>query len=120
MFPFSFVCICSRRPLKLNNSLKLFAGILYLSAVLGIIEFRLQRRFYFDVMPRWYLESLMEANPAVAAMVTGSPFRNGQYRASSIFTVPLSFGEFAMMIAPLGWYFLVHRNGTCAACSASR
>ena len=81
-------------------------------AILGIIEFRLQRRFYFDILPRWYLEALMEANPAVAAMVTASPFRNGQYRASSIFGVPLSFGEFAMMIAPLGWYFLVHANGT--------
>lgn len=81
-------------------------------ALLGIVEFRLQRRFYFDIMPRWYLEALMQANPAVEAMVTVNPFRNGQYRASSIFTVPLSFGEFGMMIAPLGWYFLVHANGT--------
>ena len=39
-------------------------------ALLGIVEFRLQRQFYFDIMPRWYLEALMEANPAVAAMVT--------------------------------------------------
>ena len=53
----------------------------------------------------------MEANPAVAAMVTANPFRNGQWRSSSIFGVPLSFGEFEMMIAPLGWYFLVHSNG---------
>ena len=81
-------------------------------AVLGIVEFRLQRRFYFDIMPRWYLSALMEANPAVAAMVTANPFRNGQYRASSIFSIPLCFGEFMMMMAPLGWYFLVHANGT--------
>ena len=81
-------------------------------AALGVAEFFLQRRFYFDILPRWYLQSLMEANPAVAAMVTANPFRNGFYRASSLFSIPLSFGEFEMMIAPLGWYFLVHAKGT--------
>ena len=54
----------------------------------------------------------MEMNPAVAAMVLSNPFRNGQLPSSSIFSIPLCFGEFMMMMAPLGWYFLVHANGT--------
>ncbi len=82
-----------------------------LLVMLGITEFILRRRFYFDIMPKWYLNALMEANPSVFAMVTTSPFRNGQYRASSIFTIPITFGEFEMMMAPLGWYFLVHGEG---------
>ena len=108
-----FVCLyLFTSTAKVERFIKIFCWYSLFVAVLGIVEFRLQRRFYFDIMPRWYLESLMEANPAVAAMVTANPFRNGQYRASSIFTVPLSFGEFAMMSAPLGWYFLVHGTGT--------
>ena len=106
-----FVCLyLFTSTAKVERFIKIICWYSLFVAVLGIVEFRLQRRFYFDIMPRWYLESLMEANPAVAAMVTANPFRNGQYRASSIFTVPLSFGEFEMMIAPLGWYFLVHRK----------
>ncbi len=33
------------------------------------------------------------------------------YRASSIYSVPLSLGEFTAMIIPLGYYFIFHRQG---------
>ena len=75
---------------------------------MGIVEFYVQRRFYVDLMPTAYRDALMEANPAFAALVTSSPFRNGYYRASSIFGVPLPFGEFEAMVMPLGLYCLVH------------
>ena len=89
---------------------KLVRTLCYFSlfvALIGMIEFFLQRRFYLDVMPAWYRNALMDANPAFAAMVNSSPFRNGFYRANSIFGVPLPFGEFEAMIFPLGLYHLV-------------
>ena len=77
-------------------------------ALMGIVEFYVQRRFYVDLMPTAYRDALMEANPAFAALVTSSPFRNGYYRASSIFGVPLPFGEFEAMVMPFGLYCVVH------------
>ena len=78
-----------------------------LVAALGIVEFRFQHRFLFDVFPRGMLEQLMAANPTFAAMVTSSPFREGIYRASSVFTVPLSFGEFIAIVIPIGLFFAI-------------
>ena len=81
-----FVCLyLFTSTAKVERFIEIICWYSLFVALLGIVEFRLQRRFYFDIMPRWYLEALMEANPAVAAMVTANPFRNGQYRASSIF-----------------------------------
>ena len=51
---------------------------------------------------------MMEDNPSIEIMVHANPYRNGLYRASSIFTVPLSFGEFEAMVAPFGAFFLLH------------
>ena len=81
-------------------------------AAMGIIEFYLQRRFYFDLLPQWYLNALMESNPAVADMVNAPMFRNGWYRAASIFGIALPFGEFEAMVAPLGFRYLCY--GTSA------
>ena len=79
----------------------------------GLIEFILQHRFLFDIFPRSVLAAMMAGNPAIAAMVNSSPFRNGLYRASSTFTVPLSFGEFAAIVAPFCAYFVLHGKTWC-------
>ena len=50
----------------------------------------------------------MADNPAIAVMLSMPAFRNGLYRASSIFTVSLSFGEFAAMVSPFCLFFLLH------------
>ena len=39
-------------------------------------------------------------------MLASNPFRNGMYRASSVFTVSLSFAEFEAMMIPFGFFFL--------------
>lgn len=77
-------------------------------AIIGIGEFVLQKRFLLDVFPKSILARMMEDNPYIAEIVGQNPLRNGMYRASSIFTVPLSYGEFAAMVAPFGGYFLLH------------
>jgi len=58
-------------------------------ALAGVLEFYLQRRYYFDIFPRSMLAAMMQNNPAIEQMINYSPFRNGFYRASSIFGVSL-------------------------------
>jgi O-antigen ligase len=82
------------------------AGIV--DAALGSVEFYLERRFYFDIIPSGLLERMLEANPALQMMYSTPLFRNGLYRASSVYSVPLSFGELAAMTAPIGAYFFFH------------
>jgi len=79
-----------------------------LVSVIGILDFIFHRNLYLDIMPKAVVDSLMLGNPSFVSLVTGSPFRNGMYRASSMFNVSLSFAEFAAMIAPLTIVFAVH------------
>jgi len=69
---------------------------------LGIIEFRLQHRFLVDIVPGWLLDKDYLADADL------SSFRNGMYRASSVYTVSLSFGEYEAMMAPFGLYYFFH------------
>ncbi len=72
----------------------------------------LERRYYFDLFPQDMLDSMLASNPALEQMYTISNFRHGIYRASSIYSVPLSFGELAAMVAPVGAYFFFHGGKT--------
>lgn len=83
-----------------------FAGIFDSTA--GLIEFIIERRYYFDIFPQSVLEAMLSSNPALQIIYSTSQFRNGVYRASSIYTVPLSFGEFAAMVGPIAAYFFLH------------
>ena len=56
------------------------------------------------------LADLLANNPALEAAVNANPFRNGLYRASSSFVVPLSFADFEILVAPIGLFFALHRK----------
>jgi len=77
----------------------------------GVVEFVLQRRYFLDVIPPDLKAELMANNPSFADMVSMNPFRNGLYRASSIFGVPLCFGEFCAVVAPFGYALAAHSQG---------
>jgi hypothetical protein len=77
----------------------------------GMVEFRLQHRYLPELMPRSMLISLVENNPALDILIdTSKNFRNGLFRASSTFVVPLSFGEFEAIVIPIGIFFAMHRK----------
>jgi hypothetical protein len=87
---------------------RLIALLTIFVAMLGVAEFITQHRLAIDIIPKSLLTKMMEDNPSLAGMVNSDPFRNGFYRASSIYSVPLSFGELAAMVGPIGGYFLLH------------
>jgi O-antigen ligase len=77
----------------------------------GILEFHLQHRFFINIFPRGMLETLIENNPSLQNLLPSpGDFRNGLYRASSIFVTPLSFGEFEIIVIPIGLFFALYRE----------
>ncbi len=88
--------------------MKVVAWCALVVSLIGVAEFVLHRRVALEVLPAPVIASLMENNPSFAGLVNSSPMRNGMWRASSIFTVSLSFGEFESIVAPIGYFFLVH------------
>lgn len=92
--------------------LKIIAIAAIFDTLAGVLEFFLQRRYFFDIFPRGLLESMLSSNPALASIYSTSSFRNGVYRASSIYITPLAFGELVAMVAPIGAYFFFHSPTT--------
>ena len=75
-------------------------------------------------MPNFIKDGLV-TNPSLANLLTAAVFRNGMYRASSVFIVSLSFAEFEAMIAPFAIVLAVHGRtaqgqGPAASFSFSR
>ncbi len=79
------------------------------NTVAGILEFFFQHRFFIDIFPKSMLDTLIENNPALEELIRPQ-FRNGLYRTSSSFVVPLSFGEFEIIVVPIGLFLALHRH----------
>jgi O-antigen ligase len=76
----------------------------------GVVEFFLKHRFFVDIFPKGMLATMIENNPTLANLLPSpQDFRNGLFRASSTFVTPLSFGEFQIIVIPIGLFFLLHR-----------
>jgi O-antigen ligase len=57
------------------------------------------------------LATMIENNPTLANLLPNpQDFRNGLFRASSTFVTPLSFGEFQIIVIPIGLFFFFHRE----------
>jgi O-antigen ligase len=77
----------------------------------GVVEFFLKHRFFIDIFPKGMLATMIENNPTLANLLPNAQdFRNGLFRASSTFVTPLSFGEFQIIVIPIGLFFLLHRE----------
>jgi O-antigen ligase len=91
--------------------LKIICACALFNTVAGVIEFRLQHRFFVDIFPGGMLANLIETNPTLQNLLPSpSDFRNGLFRAASIFVTPLSFGEFEIVTIPIGLFFALHRE----------
>ena len=78
----------------------------------GLVEFFEHRNVFVDIFPRGMLQQLIENNPNLALLLPGDAnhFRNGLYRAESAFVTPLSFGEFEIIVIPIGLFFALYRE----------
>jgi O-antigen ligase len=91
--------------------LKIICVCALLNTGAGVVEFFLKHRFFIDVFPKGMLATMIENNPTLANLLPNpQDFRNGLFRASSTFVTPLSFGEFQIIVIPIGLFFLLHRE----------
>ena len=91
--------------------LKIICVCALFNTAAGVVEFRLQHRFFIDIFPRGMLATLIENNPTLQNLLPSpGDFRNGLFRAASIFVTPLSFGEFEIVAIPIGLFFALHRE----------
>ena len=65
-----------------------------------IVEFVVHRNVFIMIMPQILVNTLAANNDAFMEILTANPYRNGMYRASSVYGVSLSFAEFEAMMIP--------------------
>jgi len=107
--PFITIIYVTSDERDLDNFIRIIAWCTVFISVCGLVEFFLERNIFVAILPAPILDALMQNSPTFAAMATTDAFRNGDYRAPSVFENSLSFGQFEAMIIPFGYYFLVHR-----------
>jgi len=80
----------------------------------GIVEFFEHRNIFVDIFPHGMLMQLIDNNPSLSSLLPGDikHFRNGLYRAESAFVTPLSFGEFEIIVIPIGLFFALYRESS--------
>ena len=99
-----------------NDDVVFILKIICLSAIFitaaGFLEFVRHRNVFVDIFPKAMLDHLIENNPNLAELLPDfrGHFRNGQYRAVSIFVSPLSFGEFEAIVIPIALFFALFRQ----------
>lgn len=77
----------------------------------GSVSFFMQHNPFLDVFPGGMLANMVANNPSMQNLLPSAyDFRNGLYRARSVFASPLSFGEFEIIVIPIGVFFAVHRK----------
>lgn len=88
-----------------------------LNTALGIWEFHVKYRFLVEVIPKGMLAALIQNNPALGILAdTNIYMRYGYFRASSTLMTPLGFGEFEMIVIPIGLFFALHREKLLEKC----
>jgi hypothetical protein len=100
---------------KDKNDVIFLLKIICLAAIFntgaGVIEFFIKHNFFVQIFPTSMLDALIANNPSLSDLLPGPQhFRNGLYRANSTFVTALSFGEFEIIVIPIGLFFLLHRE----------
>lgn len=82
---------------------------LFFNCIIGAVESYLRHPFLIYLLPAYMREQIFAQNPLAERMlVLGAGIRNGQYRATSTLSNPLTWGEASAMLAPMCTYFLLH------------
>jgi O-antigen ligase len=110
--PFFAMIYIARDNDDLVSILKIICFCAIFNTGAGVLEFFLKHRFFIDIFPKSMLATMIENNPTLANLLPNpADFRNGLFRASSTFVTPLSFGEFQIIVIPIGLFFAFHREG---------
>jgi O-antigen ligase len=90
---------------------RLIGALSLIVAAIGVADFFAQRNFTLQIFPQRLLAAMAANNPGIQILLDYDPWRNGYFRALSIYITPLSFGEFAALCGPLGGFLVLHGEG---------
>jgi O-antigen ligase len=93
--------------------LKIISACAIFNTAGGVVNFVLQEDVFLRLIPPSMLNTLIANNPTLQYLLPSLNFahwRHGLYRSQSIFVTPLSFGEFEIIVIPIGLFFALHRN----------
>ena len=105
--PFLAILYVVRKEDDIYKLIRTLCWCALLISLIGAVDFKLQSHTYILLMPKALVNRLAATNPAFANVLIPT-FRNGMYRATSVFDVSLSFGEFEAIMAPLAFYLLIY------------
>ncbi len=111
MVPFFATLYVIREDKDVDKVVRIICWCALVISFIGVIEYFLHYRPYLLLIPKSVLAKLVQDNQSFMVLITEA-IRNGQYRASSVFIVPLSFAEFEAVIAPLGAVYLIEGKTT--------
>ena len=118
--PFFATIYVMRNEEDLFKFVRIIGWCALLVSCVGVLEFITHHRIALELMPGSLRASLLASNPSFALIENANPYRNGEYRSSSIFGVPLCFAEFAAMVAPFGYAMCDSRRETARQSSRLR
>jgi hypothetical protein len=104
--PLLSVALLIRTEADFSKLVRIIGWCALFIAMAGLFEIISSRNPFIEFMPGSLKTALMESNPAFAQVVMGKGGmgRGGlAARVTSLFTVPLSFGEFGAIVAPFGY-----------------
>jgi O-antigen ligase len=110
--PFFAMIYVARRKEDITLILKIICFCALFNTTAGVVQFFLRDNFFLHIFPTSMLDALITNNPALANLLPTNyqHFRHGHYRAESSFVTPLSFGEFEIIVIPIGLFFALHRE----------
>lgn len=111
-FAFLGGLLCIRSESQLNRFYLFVVATIFFSVPIGVAEMLSQQRLLFEILPRAIVSGLFADNPALLEQITTPMIRNGLYRSSFTFIVPLSFGEYLAMCAPIALFLGMHGRTT--------
>lgn len=109
--PFFVAIVVLRQERDVELVVKLISVCAILVSILGIVEIFVERNLALEFMPKILLDNVMAHDPNIQIGLTDSDFRNGYYRAPSIFEDSLAFAEFASISASFGAFFIAYGRG---------
>jgi hypothetical protein len=93
--------------------LKIICVSAVIISMIGFLEFYFHHRLLLDIFPGGMLQALIASNPALGNLLpNGNDFRNGLFRSPSVFLSPLSYGEFNIIVIPIGLFFALYRQNS--------
>lgn len=105
--PFLVAAIVIKGPADTRKLFYILAGTALFLGAVAVFESATHQRLFLKLAP----PGLFAADSTMYEVMSRDKYRNGIYRASGSFLVPLSFAEYLAMVGPIAMYMVLYCRG---------